>query len=124
MQYDSRQLTLLISSASHHLHTLAGNVATALLDTQGSGRVLFSNSALSQVDGTALLSLARDYAERTLSGQLGFYKHSLAEDPELVLYFTVIDERHVFIVVGHEQDEWHVTEFNERLNRLLPEVMG
>lgn len=115
--YDSRQLTLIVSHAAHHLHAVTGNIATALLDTSQQPKMLFSNSALSHISGHKMVTLARDYATQTTETLPRYYKHSLESD---VLYFTVLDDRHVFVVIGQQHDEGRVQEFNERLKMLLP----
>lgn len=118
MAYESKQLSMLVSHAAHHLHAAVGNVATALLDTSENPKLLFSNSALSQVSGHELIGMARQYGEQTTNYPV-LHTHQEFE-PGLNLFFAVLDELHVFVVVGKPQDEIQVQEFVERLKKLLP----
>lgn len=123
MGYDSRHLTTLVSHAAHHLHAVVGNVATTLLDVSGTPKMLFSNSALSHVNGSTMVALARGFIEQGCPDLPCLHVHALEED-ETVLYFTVLDERHVFVVIGKAKDELRVQDFVERLKGLLPAAAG
>jgi len=118
MTYDSRRLAMLISQAAHHLHAVVGNVATALLDVSQAPRMLFSNSALTQINGGQMVAIARDYATLGCEQPPCLYKHPLEDG--LILFLTVLDTQHVFVVVGQPQDEIRVEDFAERLRLLLP----
>lgn len=119
MTIETTKLKLTLAQAAHHLHAVTGNIATMLIDTRG--RMLFSNSALSYVDGTTLSSIAKDYAGLNCDALPCTYIHTVNSDVNL--YLTVIDGIHVFIVVGSPRDEMRVQEFNERLRPLLRDML-
>jgi len=118
MAFESRQLAMIVGQAAHHLHVVVNHIATALIDTGGNGRMLFSNSALSYVDGGTLTALARDYVKRSAEQLPCIYTHTV-ENLGMLLYLLVLDDRHVFAIVGTNKDEMLIQEFNERLARLL-----
>ena len=118
MTYDSKKLSIIVGQAAHHLHASVGGIGTALIDIQGNGRMLFSNSMLSYVNGATLVSTARDYAARPQGEGPQLYRHDL-EDSDLCLFLVVLDDRHVFITVGDERLEIPVQEFHEKLRELL-----
>ena len=118
MAYDSRKLSIIVGQAAHPLHATLGRVATGLIDVQGNGRMLFSNSMLSYVNGAVVASVARDYAAQHQSGFPHMHQHPL-EDSDLFLFLVVLDERHVFVAVGQERIAFQIEEFYERLKTLL-----
>ena len=118
MSYDSRKLSILVGQAAHHLHATIGRIATGLVDVHGNGRMLFSNSMLSYVNGATLASIAREYAAQHTSEYPHLHKHAL-DDTNQFLYLVVLDERHVFVTVGEAKIEYQVEEFYERLKSLL-----
>lgn len=119
MEYDSKQLSLIVAQAAQHLHAVVSNIATALLDVgEGNERVLFSNSALRYINGYMLSNLARHYLAHHQSDYPCLYSLNYADD--LFVYFIVLDSRHVFAVIGKAQDSTRIEEFSQRLGRLLP----
>jgi hypothetical protein len=113
--YTSKQLTMIVARAAHHLHASVGGISTALLDIQGNGKILFSNSVLGEVHGSTLVTLARDLTPSTYPA---VYQHTYNE--YTAIYFVLLDSRHVFTVIGKAQDAMQVEDFTDRLKRLLP----
>lgn len=122
MAFDSRRLVLVVGQAAHHLHMRITHVATTLLDTSGHGRMLFSNSALSYIDGRTLTRLASEDVKKTAEKLPCLYTHPL-KNPAKQLFMLVLDERHVFAIVAHPHDEPLIQEFKESLNHLLYSVI-
>ena len=118
MEYDSKQLSLIVAQAAQHLHAVVSNIATALLEVgEGSDRILFSNSALTHINGSTLLNLARHYLAQTHPHFPCLYRLDYAE--AMRVYFIVLDEKHIFVVIGKAQDESRVEAFSQRLGHLL-----
>jgi|GEM_PF-5318973 len=120
MAYNPKQLATIVSHASHHLHAVSRGMATTMLDTSETPRMLFSNSALTQVSGQTLLSVARQHVPCEDPPPC-FFTHNL-EDSDRVIYVVTLDEKHVFLAVGAKQDELLVEEFILRLKKLLPRI--
>ncbi len=118
MQQDSKQVSLIAAQAAHHLHAVVSHIATALLDVTDE-RILFSNSALSHLNGSTMLNLARHYLTKSNSPLPAL--HVLEHTDHQHVYFIVLDQRHVFVVIGKAQDNPRIQEFSQRLGRLLHE---
>lgn len=116
MRYDSNQLSLISAQAAQHLHAVVSHSATALLDVTKE-RILFSNSALSYLNGSTMLNLARLYLAKTEATAPALY--TIPHTDSLTLYFIVLDSCHVFVVIGKAQDELRVKDFSQRLGHLL-----
>ena len=119
MLHDSRRLTIIVSQAAHHLHAVVGSVSTALLDVGDNPRMLFSNSALAQVGGKTLTALAHDYVSIGCESYPCLHMH-VFDDDDRVIYLTILDTQHVFVVIGGTGDEMRIREFVSRLTHLLP----
>jgi len=118
MSHDARHLTLLISRASQHLQSRYARMATALIDISDRPRMLFSNSALSRVGGEKLFELARQHSQK--EGQKTPYlAMSLLPEDNSAVFFVVLDERHVLVIIGSEADQETVQVFYEKLQALL-----
>ncbi len=124
ISHDSRHLSMIVSHAAHHLHAVVGHCSTALIDTSGPGRFLFSNSALSHLNGKAIFDDAQHYAQLEIDHGSYPSLHMHDVDGDTRAYFSVLDDRHVFVIVGRPSDELRVQAFNERLKHLLPSVVG
>ncbi|MFP4322273.1 MAG: hypothetical protein ACLFTK_07460 [Anaerolineales bacterium] len=120
--YDARQLMMIVAHAARHLHATVRNCSTALLDTHGKGHILFSNSALSHMNGDSLLQAAQHYAH--LGCETPPCLHTQDPEADTRAYFIVLNGRHVFVIVGRPTDELRVQAFHERLTKLLPSSVG
>ncbi|MBZ0306867.1 MAG: hypothetical protein K8I82_12430 [Anaerolineae bacterium] len=115
---DSKPLALIVAQAAQHLHAVVSNIATALLEIEdGSDRILFSNSALTYINGSTLLNLARHYLSQPHPYFPCLYCLDYAES--MMIYFIVLDYKHVFAVIGKTQDAAQIEAFSQRLGQLL-----
>lgn len=119
---NAKRLALLISQATHHLHITVGGMATALFDVSGTGRVLFSNSALAAIDGRTLITLATQYQSLGCVAPPCVHSQDFDEPDDTRVYFILLDEKHVFVIISRPQYDEHVQSFIERLKNLLPQI--
>jgi hypothetical protein len=118
MSHDTRRLTLLVSRASQHLQSRYSRMATALIDISDRPRMLFSNSALSRVGGEKLFELARQHSQKE-EQKTPYLAMTLLPEDNSAVFFVVLDERHVLVIIGSEADQETVQVFYEKLQALL-----
>ncbi|MCC7451917.1 MAG: hypothetical protein IT324_31205 [Anaerolineae bacterium] len=105
------ELTQVLSQAVIHLHNALGPLGTALVDRYGT--LVFSNNALHYVSEKTLVQLAADFAAAPGTVQ----RHTLGPVTAIT---AVLDQRHMFVVVGKQLEDGTVNRFLTSLRQVLP----